>query len=73
MMIKERGMLVEKVGQKPEYDGEAYFKWLFSDQAGREIAGFTLCECKRCLTINLLNLPVRYGKCRCCELIHFPT
>jgi hypothetical protein len=77
MMIKERDMLleqlVERAGQEPEYDWETYYTWLFSELSGREVTGFTFWECQKCLTINLLYLPARYGKCRCCTLIHLPS
>ena len=65
--------LVERTSQKPEYDWESYYKWLFSEKAGREVTGFTSWACQKCLAINLLCLPARYGKCRCCELIHLPS
>ncbi|BCG46062.1 hypothetical protein GEOBRER4_n0843 [Citrifermentans bremense] len=62
--------LIEKSTQKPEYDWDGYYKWLFSEDAGQKVAGYTFWECKKCLTINLLYLPARYGKCRNCSLIH---
>jgi hypothetical protein len=64
--------LVERANQKPEYDWESYYNWFFSAQAGHEVAGYRVWECKKCLTVNLLYLPARYGKCRCCELIYLP-
>ena len=65
--------LVEKASQKPEYDWDSYYKWFFSEQTGREVTKFTFWECKKCLTVNILYLPARYGKCRCCDLIHLPS
>ena len=70
-MLLER--LIEKANQKPEYDWEAYYAWLFSEDAGREITGYSFWECKKCLTVNMIYLPARYGKCRCCSLIHLPS
>ena len=64
--------VMERANQKPEYDWETYYKWLFSQQAGHEVDDYTFWECKKCLTVNLLTLPARYGKCRCCELIYLP-
>ncbi|GFO57922.1 hypothetical protein GMST_02470 [Geomonas silvestris] len=64
--------LVEREQRKPEYDWESYYQWFFSAQAGHNVNAYTFWECKKCLTINLLLLPARYGKCRCCELIHLP-
>jgi len=49
--------LAERASQKPGYDWEAYYQWQFSEQAGREVTGFTFCECKKCLTINQAYLP----------------
>lgn len=65
--------LVEKANQKPEYDWESYYSWYFSREAGREVTGYRVWECRRCLTVNVLYLPARYGKCRCCELLHLPS
>lgn len=70
MLLEE---IVERANQKPEYDWEAYYKWFFSEEAGREVTGYTFWECKGCLSINLLYLPARYGKCRVCSLIHLPS
>jgi len=64
--------LVERESRKPEYDWEAYYAWFFSELAGREVAGFKYWQCQKCLTINLIYLPARYGKCRLCTLIHLP-
>jgi hypothetical protein len=64
--------LVEKAHQEPEYDWESYYAWFFSEQAGREVTGVKFWECQNCLTVNQINLPARYGKCRCCSLIHLP-
>lgn len=64
--------LVEKARQEPEFDWEGYYSWRFSALAGREVAGALFWLCQNCLTTNLLALPARYGKCRCCELIHLP-
>jgi hypothetical protein len=69
-------MLLEKVidraHKEPEFDWESYYAWLFSRDAGRPVTGVTFWECRKCLTINLLYLPARYGKCRCCSLLHIP-
>jgi len=62
--------LIEKANQTPEYDWDKYYQWLFSEDAGHDVDGFTFWECRKCLTINLLYLPARYGKCRCCSLIY---
>ncbi|HBA88883.1 MAG TPA: hypothetical protein DCZ75_13145 [Geobacter sp.] len=64
--------LIEKANQEPEFDWDAYYNWLFTQDAGRELEGFTFWGCKSCLTINMLYLPARYGKCRCCSLIYLP-
>lgn len=64
--------LVEKAGRKPEHDWDAYYDWVVRARAGREIDGYAFWQCQKCLTTNLLLLPARYGKCRCCELIHLP-
>lgn len=65
--------LVEKAAQPPEYDWDAYYTWMFSCLTGREITGFTSWICKKCLTVNIIGLPARYGKCRGCSLIYLPT
>ncbi|HTG82182.1 MAG TPA: hypothetical protein VL949_09590 [Geobacteraceae bacterium] len=65
--------LVEKAGQRPEYDWDAYYCWLFSELAGREVTDFTFWHCKKCFTVNVAYLPARYGKCRGCGLIHLPS
>lgn len=70
-MLLER--LIEKANKKPEYDWDAYYQWFFTEQAGYEVSGYTFWECKKCLTINVLYLPARYGKCRCCSLIHLAS
>lgn len=64
--------LVQKAAQPPEYDWDAYYRWLFSRMAGREISDFKFWQCQKCLSINVIFLPARYGKCRECELIHLP-
>jgi hypothetical protein len=69
MLLEE---LIEKANKKPEYDWEGYYSWYFTQEAGREVTGVNFWECKSCLTINLLYLPARYGKCRGCGLIHLP-
>ena len=70
-------MLLERViasaHKEPEFDWETYYQWLFSKYAGRDVTGFTFWECTKCLTVNLLYLPARYGKCRCCSLLHMPS
>lgn len=65
--------LIEKANQKPEYDWESYHMWRLSQLAGREVTDCISWLCKSCLTVNLTCLPARYGKCRCCELIHLPS
>lgn len=70
MLLEE---LIEKANRKPEYDWDAYYQWLFSEDAGHEVDGFAFWECRKCLTINLLYLPARYGKCRCCSLIYIAS
>jgi hypothetical protein len=65
--------LVENAKKEPEYDWESYYAWRLSQLAGREVTASSYWLCKKCLTTNLLLLPARYGKCRCCELIHLPT
>lgn len=64
--------VIEQSNKKPEYDWEGYYAWLFSQDAEREITGVKVWQCKKCLTTNLLYLPAKYGKCRCCSLIHLP-
>ena len=64
--------LVEKAAQPPEYDWDAYYRWLFSQQAGREVTDFRFWLCRHCHTVNVTYLPARYGKCRGCDLIHLP-
>lgn len=64
--------LVEKAAQSPEYDWNAYYSWLFSQLAGREVTDFKFWQCQKCLTVNIIYLPAQYGKCRCCDLIHLP-
>jgi len=41
--------LIEKANRKPEYDWDAYYQWLFSEDAGHEVDGFTFWECRKCL------------------------
>ena len=64
--------LVEKAGQEPEFDWDAYYAWLFSEKTGREVTGFSFWACQKCFTVNVIYLPARYGKCRLCTLIHLP-
>ena len=64
--------LVEKAARPPEFDWGSYYRWFFSQLAGREVTDFTYWLCKHCLTVNVVYLPARYGKCRCCQLIHLP-
>lgn len=64
--------LVEKAAQPPEYDWVYYYRWLFSQLAGREVTDFTFWQCQQCLSVNVLYLPARHGKCRACGLIHLP-
>ncbi len=64
--------LVEKAAQPPEYDWDAYYRWQFSRLTGREVTDFRFWQCQNCLSINILFLPARYGKCWSCELIHLP-
>lgn len=65
--------LIEKASRPSEYDWDGYYKWLFSEDAGHDVNGYTFWECQKCMTINLLYLPTRYGKCRCCSLIHIAS
>ncbi|HJV66640.1 MAG TPA: hypothetical protein VJ550_12955 [Geomonas sp.] len=65
--------LIEKAKQEPEYDWDSYYRWQFSELAGREVTGSTFWVCQKCLTVNITFLPARYGKCRCCDLIHLPN
>lgn len=65
--------VIEQAEQEPEFDWESYYGWFFSADAGREVTGFTFWQCKKCLTVNILYLPARYGKCRSCSLIHLPS
>ena len=64
--------LVERAAREPEYDWNSYYAWFFGELSGREVDSFTFWNCKKCLTVNLLLLPARYGKCRSCGLIHLP-
>ncbi|WP_298436888.1 hypothetical protein [Geobacter sp.] len=64
--------LVEKAAQPPEYDWDAYYRWLFSTLAGHEVSRAGFWQCPHCLTVNLHLSPGRYGKCRGCGLIHLP-
>jgi hypothetical protein len=64
--------LVEKAGQPPEYDWDAYYRWLFSELAGREVTGYGFWQCKQCLTVNAVYFPARYVTCRGCKLVHLP-
>jgi hypothetical protein len=65
--------LVEKSKQAPAYDWESYYRWHFSQLAGREVTDYRFWLCKKCHTVNLAYLPARYGKCRGCDLIHIPS
>lgn len=69
-MLLER--LVEKASQPPEYDWDSYYRWLFSRLAGREVTDSSFWLCRKCLSVNVVHLPARYGKCHCCGLIHLP-
>jgi hypothetical protein len=62
--------LVEKAAQPPEYDWDSYYCWLFSQLAGREVTDFRFWQCKKCLSVNVIYLPARHGKCRACDLIY---
>jgi len=62
--------LVEKAGQAPEYDWNAYYRWLFGELSGRESDGYGTWLCPQCCTVNLAQLPARYGTCRGCNLSH---
>lgn len=62
--------LVEKAGQTPEYDWKAYYRWLFGELAGREVDGYASWLCPQCCTVNIVQLPARYGTCRGCNLSH---
>jgi hypothetical protein len=64
--------LVEKASQPPEYDWDSYYHWRFSQLAGREVADSNFWLCRKCLCVNVVHLPARYGKCHCCGLIHLP-
>ncbi|WP_298433406.1 hypothetical protein [Geobacter sp.] len=64
--------LVEKASQPREFDWDAYYRWFYSRLAGREVTGFGFWQCRKCLTVNAVYLPARYGKCRGCNLIHLP-
>jgi hypothetical protein len=61
--------LVEKGAQPPEYDWDSYYQWLFAEAAARDVSGFRFWQCNECLSVNVIFLPARYGKCRGCELI----
>lgn len=64
--------LVEKAAQPPKYDWDSYYRWLYSTIAGREVADCRYWLCDSCMTVNLLFLPVKYGKCRNCQLLYLP-
>ena len=64
--------LIEKASQEPEHDWDSYYMWLVSELEGHEVAAYTFWECRKCITVNVLALPARYGKCRGCGLIHLP-
>ncbi len=67
MLLEE---LAEKAGQCPEFDWDGYYRWLYNQLAGRDVSDVSFWQCKSCLTVNVTYLPARYGKCRCCDLIH---
>lgn len=69
-MLLER--LVKKASQPPEYDWDSYYRWLFSGLAGRDVTDSSFWLCRKCLAVNIVHLPARYGKCHCCGLIHLP-
>lgn len=73
---EEGTMLLEQLAAKsqepPEYDWESYYRWYFSKLHGRDGSDHRFWSCRKCLTVNLLSLPARYGKCRCCGLIYLP-
>jgi len=62
--------LVEKAKEPPRYDWESYYRWLYSAIAGREVSDIRFWLCEKCLSVNILFLPAKYGKCRSCELIY---
>ena len=62
--------LAEKAGQTPEYDWDAYYRWLFGELSGREIDGYASWLCAQCCTVNIVHLPARHGTCRGCGLSH---
>ena len=62
--------LAEKAAQPPEYDWDAYYRWLFGQLDGREGTDHKFWLCPNCHTVNIVSIPARYGKCRGCELIH---
>jgi len=64
--------LVENAAQPPQYDWDSYYRWFYSTLAGREVTDFRFWQCTGCMTINLLFLPVKYGKCRSCQLLYLP-
>lgn len=64
--------LAEKAEQTPEYDWNAYYRWLFSELSGREVDGYASWLCPQCCTVNIVYLPARYGTCRGCNLSHLP-
>lgn len=66
MLLEE---LVKQSEQDPEYDWDAYYRWLYSQVAGRDIFDFKFWICRKCLTVNVFFMPARYGKCRECNLI----
>ena len=64
--------LVEKAAQPPEYDWDAYYRWLFGQTDAGEGTDLRFWLCSHCHTVNVVSVPARYGKCRGCELIHLP-
>ena len=67
-MLLER--LVGKSSEEPEYNWAGYYEWLYGELTGREGAELQFWICRKCLTVNVVTQPVRYGKCRECNLIH---
>jgi hypothetical protein len=65
--------LAANAAQPPEHDWDGYYRWLFSQIAGREVTDFRFWLCKHCYSVNVVYLPARYGKCRGCGLIHLPS
>ena len=64
--------LVEKAAQPPKYDWDSYYRWFYSTLAGREVTDIRYWLCDSCMTVNLLLLPAKYGKCCNCQLLYLP-